>query len=318
VGAARDGVGIAEPGTTRAFAGASLAAPSWAMAWSARRTEDPERVLAEAASFLASDPIRHSVVSTTLHRRIGHPEPGRYWIADHDGTVVGVALQSPLHFMATVTPMPAEAAASVVDAIVEEGVRLPGVNGEAATAARFAGHWTERAKTAARPDQGQRIYEVETVTPARPTSGRLRQAGSNDEDRMVGWFEEFESETAAPSAGDTAATGPRTSLSSTAEVVARRLGQGQLWVWDDGGPVAMAGLSEPVSGAARVGPVYTPPDRRNAGYGSALVAAVSSGALANGQRCMLYTDLSNPTSNSIYRAIGYRALAEALRYRFDD
>jgi uncharacterized protein len=35
-----------------------------------------------------------------------------------------------------------------------------------------------------------------------------------------------------------------------------------------------------------------------------------------GLRCALYTDLGNPTSNSIYRRIGYRALAEVVRYRF--
>lgn len=79
----------------------------------------------------------------------------------------------------------------------------------------------------------------------------------------------------------------------------------------------MAGLSEPVSGVARVGPVYTPTERRNSGYTSALVAGVSRGIRTTGQRCMLYTDLANPTSNSIYRALGYRAVAEALRYAFD-
>ena len=80
----------------------------------------------------------------------------------------------------------------------------------------------------------------------------------------------------------------------------------------------MAGLSDPVSGVARVGPAYTPPDRRNSGYGSALVAGVSSAPRAEGLHCILYTDLGNPTSNSIYRAVGYKAVAEALRYRFDN
>jgi predicted GNAT family acetyltransferase len=32
---------------------------------------------------------------------------------------------------------------------------------------------------------------------------------------------------------------------------------------------------------------------------------------------MLYTDLANAVSNSIYRRLGYRAVAEVLRYRFD-
>jgi predicted GNAT family acetyltransferase len=47
------------------------------------------------------------------------------------------------------------------------------------------------------------------------------------------------------------------------------------------------------------------------------VAAVSTATLSSSYRCILYTDLANPTSNSIYRAIGYRAIAEALRYEFE-
>ena len=50
----------------------------------------------------------------------------------------------------------------------------------------------------------------------------------------------------------------------------------------------------------------------------ALVAAVSDAVRTRGERCILYTDLQNPTSNSIYRSIGYRAVAEVLHYRFDE
>lgn len=66
---------------------------------------------------------------------------------------------------ATLTPMPDDAVVAAVDAIVRAGVLLPGVNGDAATAARFAGHWTERTKSAAQPIVGQRIYEVRNVRP---------------------------------------------------------------------------------------------------------------------------------------------------------
>jgi predicted GNAT family acetyltransferase len=68
----------------------------------------------------------------------------------------------------------------------------------------------------------------------------------------------------------------------------------------------------------RLGPVYTPPERRGRGYASAVVAAMSRAVLGAGNRCILYADLDNPTSNAIYRALGYSAVAEALRYGFDD
>jgi predicted GNAT family acetyltransferase len=44
---------------------------------------------------------------------------------------------------------------------------------------------------------------------------------------------------------------------------------------------------------------------------------VTAGELAaTGRTCMLYTDLTNPTSNGIYQAIGYRLLGEAVQVGF--
>ncbi|MGZ4735532.1 MAG: GNAT family N-acetyltransferase [Acidimicrobiia bacterium] len=261
-------------------------------------------MLGVADAFLASDPVRHNVILTLLHGRVAHPEPGRYWVVDVDGRTGGVVFQSPLHYPATITPMSPEALSAVVDAIVGGDVRLPGATGEAASAARFAGHWTERAGVGARPVQGQRIYEVEYVTDPRPARGGLRRAGPDDQDLLVAWFQAFQADI-----GET--------VSDTSEVVERRIAAGQLWIWSDREPVATAGLSAEVSGVVRVGPVYTPPERRNHGYASSLVAAISRAVLSDGLRCILYTDLENPTSNAIYRSIGYQAVAEALRYEFD-
>ena len=267
-------------------------------------TDDPQRVLDEAGAFLASDPVRHNVILSLLHARIAHHEDGRYWIASVGGRAVGVVFQSPVHFTATVTPMPSEVVKTVVDAIVDQGVYLPGVSGEAATAARFAGHWTERHKVAGRPVRGERIYEIEAVVPDARGSGRLRSPVNGDRPFLVASFGNFQAEIGESAVG-------------MESMVDRRLDAGQLWIWDADGPVATAGLSAPVAGVVRVGPVYTPPAARNRGYGSALVAAISRATLAAGHRCILYTDLSNPTSNSIYRAVGYRAVTEALKYDFD-
>lgn len=266
-------------------------------------TDDPGHALATAGTFLASDPIRHNVILTLLHRRIVLPEPGRYWIVSVCREPVGFVFQSPLDFVATLTPMPEEAVTAVVDSIVGAGVILPGVNGEAASAARFAGQWTERYGSSARPVQGQRIYEVRQVAAPRPILGQLRRAASTDCELLVSWFGGFHD--------DTGEHAP-----DLAQVVERRLADGELWLWDDGGATTVAGISQPVAGVVRVGPVYTPVGRRNRGYASSCVAAVSEHVLSQGLRCILYTDLGNPTSNSIYRSVGYQAVAEALRYHF--
>ncbi len=92
-------------------------------------SDDPARVLTEAGSFLASEPVLHNLILTLLHERVAHREPGRYWVAKDGETVVGVVFQSPLNFAASLTPMEPEVVAVMVDAISDGGVALPGAEG---------------------------------------------------------------------------------------------------------------------------------------------------------------------------------------------
>ena len=90
-------------------------------------------------------------------------------------------------------------------------------------------------------------------------------------------------------------------------------------VWFDEQPVSMVSISPTVAGVTRVIAVYTPPESRARGYASSAVAAVSRQALASGaQRCALFTDLSNPTSNKIYADVGYRPIAAWEEHTFGD
>lgn len=67
----------------------------------------------------------------------------------------------------------------------------------------------------------------------------------------------------------------------------------------------------------RVGPVYTPPRWRGHGYASAVTAEVSRGALVAGaEEVLLYTDLANPVSNSVYKRIGYREVEDRIVLSF--
>ena len=67
----------------------------------------------------------------------------------------------------------------------------------------------------------------------------------------------------------------------------------------------------------RIGAVYTPEEKRRHGYAGACVAELSQQILDGGHHPILYTDLGNPVSNSIYGRIGYRAVAESLLYKFE-
>ena len=90
-------------------------------------------------------------------------------------------------------------------------------------------------------------------------------------------------------------------------------------LWDDDGvPVSMAMLRAPAAGVSRIGPVFTPRGARGRGYGSAVTAAASERARRDGVAdVVLFADLANPTSNGIYRAIGFEAVTDSVRVDFD-
>lgn len=267
-------------------------------------SDNPAWVLNKAKGFLKSEPVHHNLILTLLHARIARCQPGRYWVAMDSDAVVGVVFQSPLSFRAVVTPIVSEVVPAVVDAISDAGVALPGVSGDVATAARFAGQWAEHHKSAVVPFMGQRLYEVNKVQELPAVSGHFRKAVLDDRERLLEWIRCFSVDIGEPE-------------SNPKHRVDRQLAAEQLWVWDNVEPVSLAARTTPVEGVVRVQLVYTPSENRNRGYASACVGKLSKHIRDEGYRCILYTDLGNPTSNAVYRRIGYRAVAEGIQYRFE-
>jgi predicted GNAT family acetyltransferase len=179
--------------------------------------------------------------------------------------------------------MESRAVLAMVDEIAEAGVTLHGVNGDAATAASFAGQWSERCKSAATPFQGMRLYELLELGEVLRTEGQLRQASPGDRGLMIQWTRAFQNEI-DESANDTELR------------VDRGLAAGQLWIWyQNGETTSMAVSREPVQGVVRLSGVYTPPEKRKHGYAAACVHPLSKHLRLGGYRCILYTDLGNPT-----------------------
>src|SRR5690606_30419452 len=181
------------------------------------------------------------------------------------------------------------------------GVAMGGVTGDAATAARFAGHWTEVHGTAATPRMGMRLYRLERLVAPPGVAGGLRPSNSADREEVLSMVDGFHRDT-----GDAGVVLP--------DVLEERIRGGAFALWEvDGEVVAMAARTEPIEGISRVYGVFTPPEHRRRGYAGAAVAALSDRIRADGADAILYTDLGNPTSNSVYRRIGYRAVAEIVR-----
>jgi uncharacterized protein len=79
----------------------------------------------------------------------------------------------------------------------------------------------------------------------------------------------------------------------------------------------MAGKFRPFGKGISIGAVYTPPQNRRHGYATAVVSGLCRELLSSGYSyCALYTDLSNPTSNSIYKKIGFAEVCDSVMVSF--
>ena len=91
-------------------------------------------------------------------------------------------------------------------------------------------------------------------------------------------------------------------------------GNYRFWIVD-GAPIAMAGIVRRTRHSAAIAGVYTPPERRNRGYGGAVTAAVADAVFAEGRAtACLYTDLRNPASNRCYAKIGFEPVCRAWHH----
>lgn len=188
---------------------------------------------------------------------------------------------------------------------------IPGVTTEKTLAEFFAKEYTARKGLAFKTSMSQRIYELNTVNPDIKQFGVVRLLEERDMCFFPYWVEAFN---AANSYGKT-----EMSIPQEAELYRFRLSSKKLYVLEvDGIPVSMAGYTREMQTAIGVAFVYTPPYYRGKGYASSCVAQISQIALDKGfTKCVLYTDLLNPTSNSIYKKIGYTSVCDSLMLKFE-
>ncbi|MGW2248981.1 GNAT family N-acetyltransferase [Kitasatospora sp. NPDC001660] len=288
------------------------------MTWTVSSSLDDFRE--RAGGFLAAHPAENTVLLTVVQRLAtagphvfgDRPPVFGWWSAAQGGPVGGAFLQTPPH-EPRLGRMPADAAAELAAELASGpasdgpgSVEVHGVSGGVDAVRAFAAAWSATAGCGWSVRENLRLYRLGELTgPPRPPAGRHRRASAADRALVIRWYEEFRDE-----AGVLAPNIPKS--------VDDRIAAGGLHLWEDGGePVALAGNSPVIAGMSRIGPVYTPADRRGRGYASAVTAAATAHALAEGAaEVLLYTDLANPVSNSIYQQIGYRPVEDCLAVDF--
>ena len=275
------------------------------------KAPDAEEWLRRAGPLLLADEARHNLVlglAGTLRDQPGLYPQHELWLVEDGAAVVGAALRTPPYRLVLAQP----AAREALETLAGDLHDVPGVVAAVPEAHEFAAAW--RAKTGARVEQGfaQGVYKLERLIQPRPASGSSRPASDDDRELLLDWLHAFSIEALHDANPD------RGHLDRT---VAQRLGSrtdSGFVLWEDGGEaVSATGFGSSTPNGSRIGPVYTPPERRGHGYASALVADVSQARLDAGKRfCFLYTDLANPTSNKIYLDLGYERVCDSVELDF--
>ncbi len=285
-------------------------------------TDDPARFLAETGAHLAAEPVLTTVIASVTARLAKQLQgagpvgdlPHRWWAIarDETGAVAGVAMRTApfAPYPAYVLPMPEDAALALARALHERGEALGGVNG-ALPATRVVAEETARLSGgAASVHEHLRLFELgDLLLPVAPP-GRLRPATRDDAELCLAWFRDF----ATAAAEQAGRIEPHAMEEFSMEELLGRIDDGIVWLWEDetGEVVHLTGANLPANGVTRIGPVYTPRDRRGRGYASRAVAEISQRYVEQGVRCCLFTDQANPVSNHIYEAIGYRPVVDTV------
>ncbi len=272
-------------------------------------TRDAEKFAARADAFLVAR-IERNVLATVLLNVLSGPFAGGAPLfatgVDDCGEVQAAALRTPPWPLLATDIDPTDAD-KLLNAWLLEDPEPPGVTGEPVTARAIARAWSSRTGGRTRRRMREAMHMLEEVSdPPRPARGALCAGDPSERQTFADWMRAF-----AVEAGVLGSE-------QAAQIVDTQLARERLFMWDDNGPVSMVSLSPTVAGVTRLGPVYTPPEHRGRGYASSAVAAASRRALAHGaQRCALFTDLANPTSNKIYADVGYRRFADWEEHAFE-
>lgn len=269
--------------------------------------------LAATGDILRSDEVRYGLLYGIAQRVADAPnfygdEAPWFCTVGDDTGICALAWRTPPFpvGLAWYAGYPEEAASPLIEAIRSHWQVIPGVVGDREVTDLFAESWCHTCGLTVQSTMAQRIYRLDTVNNVPPAPGRMRLAGMADKDLVSNWIHAFNIDCFGESYNQ-----PERDITPVIE-------NGEIYLWEDGRmPVSMSIKTRPTDHGMTIGYVYTPPEQRRKGYATACVAGVCREILNSGfDFCTLYTDLSNPTSNSIYMKIGFKPVCDSVQHIF--
>ena len=278
------------------------------------RYPDANAFLAAAGEVLYASEALHSLMIGIVERLTGdlnyygEGQPYLAVVSDQEGPLLAGTMTPPFGLvLAALREDAARGIPLLVGDLVGSDWGLPNAQGETRFARLFAQEWAAQTGGTYHKEMDMRLYVLHQVTHPENVPGEMLLGTIDDLETITRWLHGFETE----------ALNEDRSEEHLRKVVEGQIGRRgwYLW-WDEGEPVSMCILTRPTRTGVSVSGVYTPRELRGRGYASACVAALSQHLLDEGYAfTSLFTDLANPTSNSIYMQIGYQPLADFDKYK---
>jgi uncharacterized protein len=268
---------------------------------------DAQTLLSTYASYLEQEEVQHSVILSACEKAAEVGGAINCWLVSDRAGPRLIAVQNPGATLA-LSSGAADDASTFATALPSHSLRFPGVTGPRDVASAFAARWSTLASQAIIESIDLVHYAVSRVVLPSCVTGRLRLAQREECHLLATWLSGFERDALRPSE-------PKSDEAAAREKASHLITSGRMFVWDvRGQPVAQAAISG-TKRVPRITAVYTPPEYRGKGYGSALIAHLSQLQIEAGRKlCCLYADTSNPVANAIYQRIGYRPVGRSRLY----
>lgn len=239
----------------------------------------------------------------------GHYEHEPYMCAvyDNDNLIASALMTPPNNLIIHCEHIDDNALKIIARDIIERKIGLPGVIGISSAAEAFAHMWSFENICTSEITMNMGVFSLNHIAmPDNMPEGELLPGQRDDVEIITKWILAYEEEALH-----------RESDSDIRSRVERMIERKILYIWKENDkPKSMAIRTRKIVNGETISGVYTPPPLRNRGYASAAVACLSRIILdSNNSYVCLFTDLSNPTSNSIYRNIGYRYICQYKEFK---
>jgi len=260
---------------------------------------------AAAGSWLAADDRTNNLILSRLSAARFSDEI-QSWLA-LDGDAQQLALLEAPHqlVLSGGSTQGAEYLAANLDVQVRQFV------GPTAVADAFAAHLGRKSGSGGNVSMEMTFYTLDRVEPFWCPAGSMRAATRAELDELapLAMAAEWEMH------GDEQQPDPAT----IEDTLRQAIDDGQQFVWAEGSSIrAIASYVRPFKHAgARIRGVYTLPEFRGSGYGTAITGALAVRLLKGGQRWVaLFADNANPISTGIYRRMGFQPHSIFRTWRF--